>query len=186
MVNNPFNKKASDKMKVVIDTLKKDYASLRTGRASLALLDPITVDYYGTKTPLNQVASLSVPDPRQITIQPWDQKAIAEIEKAILKSDLGLTPSNDGKVIRINIPHLTEERRKELVKVAKKRLEEAKVAIRNIRRDVNEDIKKEEKDKKISEDDSKRFHEDIQKLTDTFIEKAEEILRHKENEIMEV
>lgn len=185
-MNSPFHKKATEKMKMVIDLLKKDYATLRTGRASLALLDPIHVDYYGTKTPLNQVASLSVPDPRQITIQPWDAKAIPEIEKAIFKSDLGLTPSNDGKVIRITIPHLTEERRKELVKVAKKRLEEAKVAIRNIRRDINEEIKREEKDKKISEDESKRHHEEIQKLTDSFIEKADETMRHKEMEIMEV
>lgn len=186
MNTNPFNKKASEKMKLVIESLKKDYASLRTGRASLALLDGIFIDYYGTKTPLNQVASLGIPDPRQITIQPWEHKLVSEIEKAILKSDLGLMPSNDGKIIRINIPHLTEERRKDLVKVAKKRLEEAKVAIRNIRRDINEDIKKEEKDKKISEDDSKKFLEDIQKLTDTYIEKSDEIFKHKENEIMEV
>lgn len=186
MTNNPFNKKASEKMKLVIESLKRDYASLRTGRASLALLEPITVEYYGTKTPLNQLASLSIPDPRQIAIQPWDQRMIAEIEKAILKSDLGLTPSNDGKIIRITIPQLTEERRKELVKVAKKRLEEAKVAIRNIRRDINEEIKKEEKEKKLSEDDTKKYLDDIQKLTDSFIEKAEEIERHKEKEIMEV
>ncbi len=185
-MNSPFYKKATERMKIVIDTLKKDYASLRTGRASLALLDPIHVDYYGTKTPLNQVASLGVPDPRQITIQPWDPKAIPEIEKAILKSDLGLTPSNDGKTIRLTIPPLTEERRKDLVKFAKKRLEEARVSIRNIRRDINEEIKKGEKDKKISEDESKRFLEEIQKLTDSYIEKAEEILRHKEKEIMEV
>lgn len=186
MTNNPFNKKASEKMKLVIESLKRDYASLRTGRASLALLEPITVEYYGTKTPLNQLASLSIPDPRQIAIQPWDQRMIAEIEKAILKSDLGLTPSNDGKIIRITIPQLTEERRKEFVKVAKKRLEEAKVAIRNIRRDINEEIKKEEKEKKLSEDDTKKYLDDIQKLTDSFIEKAEEIERHKEKEIMEV
>ncbi|HIJ60738.1 MAG TPA: ribosome recycling factor [Nitrospirae bacterium] len=186
MTNNPFSKKTSEKMKLALESLKKDYASLRTGRASLALLDGIFIDYYGNKTPLNQVASLGIPDPRQITIQPWENKLLSDIEKAILKSDLGLMPSNDGKIIRINIPHLTEERRKELVKIAKKRLEETKIAIRNIRRDINEEIKKEEKDKKISEDDSKKLLEEIQKITDSHIEKAEEILRHKENEIMEV
>ncbi|MCX8070052.1 MAG: ribosome recycling factor [Thermodesulfovibrionales bacterium] len=186
MSNNPFSKKATERMKLVLESLKKDYASIRTGRASLALLDGIMVDYYGTKTPLNQVASLGIPDPRQITIQPWESKIMSEIEKAILKSDLGLMPTNDGKIIRINIPHLTEERRKELVKVAKKRLEEAKVAIRNIRRDINEEIKKEEKEKKISEDDAKKLLDEIQKLTDSYIEKSDEILKHKENEIMEV
>lgn len=181
-----FSKKTTEKMKSATDNLKKEYSTLRTGRASLALFEPIFVNYYGVRTPLNQVATLGIPDPRQITIQPWEQKMFGEIEKAILKSDLGLTPTNDGKVIRINIPPLTEERRKELVKVAKKRLEECKVAIRNIRREINEEIKKEEKDKKISEDESKKLLDEIQKLTDSFIEKADEIFRHKEAEIMEV
>jgi ribosome recycling factor len=169
-----------------IEALKKDFGSVRTGRASLALLDGIMVDYYGTATPLQQMASLSVPDPRQIAIQPWEQKIIPEIEKAIMKSDLGLTPSNDGKIIRIMIPALTEERRKQLVKVVKKRAEEAKIAIRNIRRDINEELKKLEKDQHMSEDDVKKFHDEIQKLTDAYVAKVDEVLKHKENEIMEV
>ncbi|HAK87921.1 MAG: ribosome recycling factor [Nitrospirae bacterium GWC2_46_6] len=181
-----FKKKASDRMNAAVDVLKKDFASLRTGRASLALLDGISVDYYGTQTPVNQVATLGIPDPRQITVQPWEQKIIPEIEKAILKSGLGLTPSNDGKTIRLNIPALTEERRKELVKVAKKRAEEARVAVRNIRRDINEDVKKAEKDQHLSEDDVKKLHEEIQKITDSYIAKVEEVLQHKEKEIMEV
>ncbi|MCX8027328.1 MAG: ribosome recycling factor [Thermodesulfovibrionales bacterium] len=181
-----FSKKATEKMKIATENLKKEYSTLRTGRASLALLEPVFVNYFGVRTPLNQVATLGIPDPRQITIQPWDQKMFGEIEKAILKSDLGLTPTNDGKMIRINIPPLTEERRKELVKVAKKRLEECKVTIRNIRRDINEEIKKEEKEKKISEDEAKKLLDEIQKITDNYIEKAEEIFKHKEAEIMEV
>ncbi|MBI5213899.1 MAG: ribosome recycling factor [Nitrospirae bacterium] len=181
-----FKKKASDRMNVAVDALKKDFASLRTGRASLALLDGISVDYYGTQTPVNQVATLGIPDPRQITIQPWEQKIISEIEKAILKSGLGLTPSNDGKTIRLNIPALTEERRKELVKVAKKRAEEARVAVRNIRRDINEEVKKAEKEQRLSEDDVKKLHEEIQKITDSYISRVEEVLQHKEKEIMEV
>lgn len=181
-----FNKKAADKMNGAIESLKKDFASTRTGRASISLLDGILVDYYGTSTPISQVASLGIPDPRQITIQPWEQKLIPEIEKAILKSDLGLTPGNDGKTIRINIPPLTEERRKQLVKVVKKRAEEARVSIRNIRRDINEEIKKAEKDKHLSEDDVKRFQEEIQKVTDSYISKVEDVLQHKEKEIMEI
>lgn len=181
-----FKKKATDRMNGAIDALKKDFASIRTGRASLALLDGINVDYYGTPTPLNQVATLGVPDPRQITIQPWEQKLIPEIEKAILKSDLGLTPSNDGKTIRINIPQLTEERRKQLVKVVKKRAEDARIAIRNIRRDVNDELKKAEKEQHFSEDDVKRLQEEIQKITDSYIARVEDVLQHKEKEIMEV
>jgi ribosome recycling factor len=181
-----LRKKTTDRMDGAIEALKKDFASVRTGRASLALLDGIMVDYYGTATPLQQVASLSVPDPRQIAIQPWEQKIIPEIEKAIMKSDLGLTPSNDGRVIRIMIPVLTEERRKQLVKVVKKRAEEAKIAIRNIRRDINEELKKLEKDQHMSEDDVKKFHDEIQKLTDSYVAKVDEVLKHKENEIMEV
>lgn len=181
-----FKKKADEKMNKAIEALKKDFGSIRTGRASLSLLDGIHVDYYGTPTLLNQAASLSVPDSRQITIQPWDQKMIPEIEKAILKSDLGLTPGNDGKVIRLTIPQLTEERRKELVKIAKKKCEDARVAIRNIRRDINEEIKKSEKEKHMSEDDVKRLQEEIQKVTDAHIHKVDEVFHHKENEIMEV
>lgn len=181
-----FKKKATEKMNATIEVFKKDLSSIRTGRASLALLDGITVDYYGTPTPLNQVATLGVPDPRQITIQPWDTKIIPDIEKAILKSNLGITPTNDGKMIRLNIPPLTEERRKELVKVAKKKAEDARIAIRNIRRDINEEIKKAEKEKLLSEDNAKKLHEEIQKITDSFIVKIDDILHNKEKEIMEV
>lgn len=181
-----LKKKTVERMDAAIESLKKDFASIRTGRASLALLDGIQVDYYGTLTPLQQVASLSIPDPRQIAIQPWEQRIISEIEKAIMKSDLGLTPSNDGRVIRISIPPLTEERRKQLVKVVKKRAEEARIAVRNIRRDTNDELRKAEKDQHLSEDDVKKFHEEIQKLTDSYIVKVDEMLKHKENEIMEV
>ena len=181
-----LRKKTTDRMDGALEALKKDFASIRTGRASLALLDGIMVDYYGTATPLQQVASLSVPDPRQIAIQPWEQRIIPEIEKAVMKSDLGLTPSNDGRMIRIMIPPLTEERRKQLVKVVKKRAEEAKIAIRSIRRDTNEELKRLEKDQHLSEDDVKKFHDEIQRMTDSFIVKVDEVLKHKENEIMEV
>ncbi len=181
-----LRKKTSERMSSAIDALKKEFSSIRTGRASLALLDGITVDYYGTTTPLQQLASLTIPESRQIAIQPWEQRIIPEIEKAILKSDLGLTPMNDGKIIRINIPILTEERRKQLVKLVKKRAEEAKVAVRNIRRDSNEELKKLEKEKHLSEDDAKKEHDEIQRITDSFIKKIDEVLEHKEKEIMEV
>lgn len=181
-----LKKKASERMTGAAESLKKDLASIRTGRASLALLDGINVNYYGTMTPLTQLATLGIPDSRQISIQPWEQKLIPEIEKAILKSDLGLTPGNDGKVIRLNIPMLTEERRKQLVKVAKKRAEEAKIAVRNIRRDIMDELKKMEKEKHLSEDDVKRFQEEVQKTTDSYIGRVDEILQHKEKEIMEV
>ncbi len=181
-----FKKKANEKMNQAVEVFKKDLASFRTGRASLSIFDNIKVEYYGSLVPLNQVATLGIPEPRTITIQPWEQKMINEIEKAIMKSDLGLTPINDGKIIRINIPPLTEERRKQLVKVVKKRAEEARVAIRNIRRDIIEEIKKAEKDKKLSEDDSRRLQEEIQKITNSFIEKVDQILEQKEKEIMEV
>ncbi|MCL4491829.1 MAG: ribosome recycling factor [Nitrospirae bacterium] len=181
-----LKKKATEKMNGAVEALKKDLTSIRTGRASLALLDGIHVDYYGTSTPLSQVATLGIPESRQITIQPWEQKLIPEIEKAILKSDLGLTPNNDGKSIRLNIPPLTEERRKQLVKVVKKRAEEARIAIRNIRRDINDELKKTEKEKRLSEDDVKKFQEEVQKLTNSYIGKVDEVLQHKEKEIMEV
>ncbi|MBI5025215.1 MAG: ribosome recycling factor [Nitrospirae bacterium] len=174
------------KMDGALEALKKDLAGIRTGRASLAILDGITVDYYGNPTPINQVATMSVPESRLITIQPWEQRLIPEIEKAILKSDLGLTPSNDGKTIRIPIPSLTEERRKQLVKVVHKRAEEARVAIRNIRRDGNEELKKLEKEKHLSEDDIRKSLDEIQKITDSYIKRVDEILSHKEAEIMEV
>ena len=149
-------------------------------------MDGILVAYYDNPTPINQVSSLSTPDSRQIVIQPWEQKIIPNIEKAILKSDLGLTPMNDGKIIRINIPPLTEERRKQLVKVVKKRAEEARVSVRNIRREFNESLKKLEKEKEISEDELKKSIDEVQKITDDFIKKVDEKLEHKEKEIMEV
>ncbi len=181
-----LKRKTTERMTGAIEALKKEFASIRTGRASLALLDGIVVNYYGTSTPLQQLASLSIPESRLIAIQPWDPKIIPDIEKAIMKSDLGITPVNDGRMIRIQIPPLTEERRKQLVKIVKKKAEETKVAIRNIRRDVNEEIKKIEKEKHLSEDDIKRFQDEIQKVTDSFIAKADEVLSFKEKEIMEV
>ncbi|MEJ2697809.1 MAG: ribosome recycling factor [Candidatus Sulfobium sp.] len=181
-----LRKRTSERMNGAIEALKKEFGSIRTGRASLSLLEGISVNYYGTITPLQQLASLSIPESRQIAIQPWEQRIIPDIEKAIMKSDLGLTPMNDGKIIRINIPDLTEERRKQLVKVVRKRTEEAKVAVRNIRRDANDELKKMEKDEHLSEDDVKREQEEIQKITDSFVKKADEILEHKEKEIMEV
>jgi ribosome recycling factor len=178
--------KTTDRMSRTIEALKKDLASIRTGRASLALLDGIMVNCYDTLTPLEQLASLSIPESRQMAIQPWDQKIIPDIEKAILKSDLGLTPANDGKTIRINIPPLTEERRKQLVKMVRKKAEEAKVAVRNIRRDANEELKRLEKDKHVSEDVVKKSQDEIQKLTDSYIAKVDEVVANKEKEIMEV
>jgi len=179
-------KKTSDRMQGALDALKKEFTGIRTGRASMGLLDGIVVDYYGTPTPVQQLASLSIPETRQIAIQPWEPRLIPEIEKAIMKSDLGLTPMNDGKVIRINIPVLTGERRKQLVKIVKKRAEESRIAVRNIRRDSNEELKKLEKEKHISEDEVKKEHDEVQKVTDAFVKKIEELLEHKENEIMEV
>jgi ribosome recycling factor len=181
-----LKRKTAERMSRTIEVLKKEFASVRTGRASLALLDGIMVNYYDTQTPLQQLASLSIPESRQIAVQPWDQKIIPDIEKAIMKSDLGLTPMNDGKIIRINIPPLTEERRKQLVKAVKKKAEEAKISIRNIRRDANEELKKLEKEKHLSEDEVKKIQEETQKITDSYIAKADEVLGHKEKEIMEV
>lgn len=175
-----------DRMGKSIESLKREYSRLRTGRASISLLDGIRVSYYDTPTPLNQMASLAVPEPRLIVIQPWDKTAIEDIEKAILKSELGLTPINDGKVIRISIPPLTEERRKELVKVARKMSEENKVAIRNIRRDANEMLKDLKKEKEITEDDLYRSQEEVQKATDQFISQVDELCSAKEKEILEI
>ena len=179
-------KDAEDRMKKALASLDKEFSRLRTGRASTTLLDGIRVDYYGTPTPLDQMASVSTPDSRTLTIAPWDRKAFNDVEKAILKSDLGLTPVNDGKIIRISIPPLTEDRRKDLAKVAKKYAEEAKVAIRNIRRDANEALKKKKNDKAISEDDQRKGQEDVQKLTDAYIAKADDALARKDKEIMEI
>lgn len=175
-----------DKMKKALEVLRKEYASLRAGRASVSLLDRIMIDYYGTPTPVNQVAKIAVPEPRTLTIQPWEKPMVAVIEKAIMKSDLGLSPNSDGAVIRLNIPQLTQERRVELAKVINKKAEEARVAIRNLRRDGNDAVKKLEKDKAVSEDESKKAQEDIQKLTDKYIKEADQIMNAKEKEIMEV
>lgn len=174
------------KMEKTIVNLKTDLNKVRTGRASLALLDDIRIDYYGTSTPLNQMATLAVPEPRLITIQPWDPTTIGEIEKAILKSELGLTPMNDGKIIRINIPRLTEERRKELVKVVRKMGEGTKVALRNIRRDANEQVKGLEKNKKISQDQLHQWMDKVQTSTDKYIERVDTVLSAKEKEILEI
>lgn len=176
---------AEERMEKAILSLKRDLATLRAGRASASLLDRIQVEYYGAPTPVNQLANINTPDPRTLMIQPWDKSSLADIEKAIMKSDLGLTPANDGSQIRLSIPPLTEERRGELVKLTKKFGEEAKVAIRNIRRDANDDIKKMEKTD-ISEDESRRHQDDIQKTTDKFIAEVDKILVAKEKEIMEV
>jgi len=176
---------SKDNMGKVIEALKKELKRVRTGRASLSLLDGIKVDYYGTLTPLNQLATLAVPESRQITIQPWDTTVIKEIEKAVLKSDLGLTPSSDGKIIRIAIPPLTEQRRKELVKVVHKISEEYKVSVRNLRRDANELIKDIKKDGKISEDDAFKSQEKIQKITDEHIKLVDQCYKEKEKEILE-
>ncbi len=175
-----------EKMDKAIQAYTRELASVRAGRASASLLDKITVDYYGAPTPINQLASVSVPEARLLVIQPYDKSQVSEVEKAILKSDLGLNPTNDGTVIRIAIPALTEERRRELVKLVKKYSEDAKVAVRNVRRDANDDLKKLEKNGEITEDDLKGYSEDVQKLTDEHIAKIDSITKDKEKEIMEV
>jgi ribosome recycling factor len=181
-----FLNELKSKSEKSLEALRKEMGRVRTGRASLAILDGVRVNYYGAPTPLAQVASLSVPDARTIMIQPWDSKVLGEIEKAIQKSDLGLTPLNDGKVVRINIPPLTEERRKELVKVIKRMEEECKVALRNLRREANEQLKTAKKDKQISEDDQFKSQDEVQKLIDKLIQKAEEIVKAKEKEVLEI
>lgn len=173
------------KMDKSVLLLAQELAKLRTGRASPALLDGVKVDYYGSALPLNQVATVSIPEPRLIIIQPWDKTTLGEIEKAIHKSAIGLTPNNDGNVIRLSIPSLTTERREELVKLTQKLGEDTKVAIRNVRREANTEIKKEEKNKNISEDTSFQTQEEVQKITDEFTKKVDEILRKKEKEIRE-
>lgn len=177
---------AKDRMSKAVEAYTRQLASIRAGRASASLLDRITVPYYGAPTPLNQMAGISVPEARLLVIQPYDKSVLGEIEKAILKSDIGITPTNDGNIIRLAIPALTEERRKELAKEVKKEAEDAKIAIRNIRRDANDDFKKLEKSGDITEDDLHRNGEEIQKLTDSYIEKIDEIAKNKENEIMEI
>ncbi|MBR3748146.1 MAG: ribosome recycling factor [Selenomonadaceae bacterium] len=179
-------KSAEDRLNKTLDALKKDYGTLRAGRAAPSLLDKVTVDYYGTATPVNQIANVTIPEPRMIMIKPYDKSSLKEIEKAIQKSDLGLTPNNDGTAIRLTIPQPTQERRKELVKIVNKKSEEAKVAMRNIRRDANESIKKLEKGKQITEDDRKDAQEKMQKLLDKFIKLVDGVKSAKEKEVMEV
>ncbi|MBI4318502.1 MAG: ribosome recycling factor [Chloroflexi bacterium] len=179
-------KETDGKMTKAVEALKRELVTIRTGRASPGLVERVHVDYFGTPTPINQLATISAPEPRLLVIQPWDKTTIGPIEKAIMKSDLGLMPTNDGKVIRLAIPRLSEERRRELVKVVHKRAEEAKVAIRNIRRDAIDDLKELEKEKLISEDDQKRAQEKLQKATDRFVEQAEHVAAAKEQEVLEV
>ncbi len=185
MIDDVLNE-MKDSMSKSVDALQKELKRIRTGRASLALLDGIMVDYYGSPTPINQLASLSIPEARQILIQPWDAQALSEIEKAIQKSELGLNPSNDGKIIRIVLPPLTEERRRELVKVVKKIAEDYKVQIRNHRRDANDMLKDLKKDKEITEDDMHRSQDEVQKITDDYVSKIDELAKEKEDEIMEI
>ena len=175
-----------DRMKKSIEALKREFASLRTGRATPALLDKVMVEYYGTPTPVNQLANISVPEPRMIMIQPWEKTILHDIEKAIMKSDLGLNPNSDGTAIRLTIPQLTQDRRTELVKSVNKKAEETKVAIRNLRRDANEAIKKLEKSKEVTEDEAKKGQDDMQKLVDKYIKAVDAAKAVKEKEIMEV
>ncbi|GFM36662.1 ribosome recycling factor [Desulfovibrio psychrotolerans] len=177
---------AEERMEKAITALEREFGKLRTGRAHTSLVDNILVDYHGTPTPIKQLASVAIPDSRSITIQPWDKSAFGSVEKAIINSNLGLNPMNDGRLIRINIPMLTEERRKELVKMAKKYVEEAKVAVRNVRRDANEQIKKLEKSKDITEDESRNGQDEVQKLTDAYVAKSDERGAAKEAEIMAI
>ena len=182
----PIRQKLTGQMEQALEHLKRDLAGLRTGRASVALLDGVRVDYYGTMTPLKQVSNISTPEARLITIQSWEPSLIKEIEKAIANSGLGVMPSNDGKIIRIPLPPLTEERRKELSKICKKHGEETKVKIRGFRRDANEELKKLQKDAKLTEDELRKSEQDTQKLTDQYGQKIDEVIKKKEQEIMEV
>lgn len=179
-------KETKEKMEKSLEHYRNELKAVRTGRASVAMFEHIKVDYYGTPTPLNQVGTLSAPEPRLITIQPWEPSLIPAIEKAIMTSNMGFNPSNDGVMIRIPVPPLTEERRREIVKMIKKMAEEAKVIVRNIRRDANEVIKKLEKDKEISEDEAKRLTGKVQELTDEFIKEIDEVTAKKEKDVMEI
>lgn len=185
MINDVL-KNTEDKMLKSTEALRKEYASMRAGRANPSILEKVLVEYYGSMTPVSQMANISAPEARLIVIQPWDKTTIPAIEKAILKSDIGLNPSSDGMVIRLAIPQLTQERRLELVKVAKKKAEESRVAVRNMRRDANDELKKLEKAEHFSEDDGKRAQEEVQKLTDRYIKLIDDILSKKEEEVMEV
>ncbi|EHQ91378.1 ribosome recycling factor [Desulfosporosinus youngiae] len=179
-------KDADERMHKGVDALRREYASIRAGRANPSVLDKVLVEYYGTPTPINQLANISAPEARLLMIQPWDRSVLPAIEKAIMKSDLGLNPSSDGSVIRLMIPQLTSERRVELVKAVKKKAEEARVSVRNVRRDVNDQLKKLEKDHEASEDEVKRAQEEVQKMTDKIIKEIERVMEAKESEIMEV
>lgn len=183
---NEVYRDTEDRMKKAVLALKKDLSTLRTGRATPALLDRIVVDYYGAQTPINQLANISVPEPRLLVIQPWDKNVTGDIERALLKSDLGLTPNSDGSLIRLAIPQLTEERRKDLVKISKKKAEEGRVAIRNIRRDANDTLKSMEKASEITEDELHKAQDEVQKLTDKMVQDVDKVLADKEKEIMEV
>ena len=186
MTQQAVLKDLETRMQAAVDALTREFAGVRTGRANAALLDGVRVEAYGNMTPINQVASVSVPDPRTILIQPWDASQLKEIEKGIVKSDLGLTPSNDGKVIRLTMPSLTEERRKQLAKTVGKFAEDARVAIRSARREANDKMKALAKDKKISEDEERRGHDQIQKATDRFTAKVDELTKKKEQELLTV
>lgn len=183
---DPVLTEAKIRMEKALEALRSDLVTIRTGRASPALIERVHVEYYGVSTPLNQVASISVPEARLLVVQPWDKTSLGAIEKAILKSDLGLNPTNDGKVVRVVIPYLSEERRKELIKLVHKKVEEGHVAVRNCRRDALESLEKQEKAKELSEDDFKRGKEKLQKLTDHYIEHVNETGQAKEQEILEV
>lgn len=185
MVQDALNE-TNERMKGAIKALEEDLGGIRTGRASPALVEKMPVEYYGTPTPLRQLASISIPEPRTITIRPFDRSSLKNIERAILASDLGLTPNNDGQNIHLNLPQLTEERRRDLVKVVARRLEEAKVAIRNVRRDIIRDLREFEEEKMISEDEMRRGEDEVQKLTDKYIEEIDEIGARKEKEILEI
>src|SRR5690349_8660983 len=185
MVDDIFED-AERRMQKAVEVLKQDLSSLRTGRASSALIERITVDFYGAPTPINQVASISVPEARLLVIQPWDRKLLIDIEKAIQKSDLGINPNNDGQVIRLNIPPLNEERRRDMVKMLHKKLDEHKVAVRNIRRDTQDKLQDREKKKEISEDELKRSKDRLQKLTDKYVDEMDKVGKTKEHEILEV
>ena len=185
MIDDVFNE-AKDRMTKAVEALRRELATIRTGRAHPGLVEHLRVDYYGVPTPLNQLATISVPDPRLLTIQPWDRQAMGAIEKAILKSDLSLTPSNDGVIIRLSIPQLTEERRRELAKVVHKKVEEGRVEVRNIRRDGHEELRRLQREKLISEDDQFRGQEKLQKLTDEFVQQVERVGEEKEAELLAV
>ena len=186
MTQQAVQKDLETRMQQAIDVLTREFAGVRTGRANAALLDSVRVEAYGNMTPINQLASVSVPDPRTIVIQPWDASQIKEIEKGLVKSDIGITPSNDGKVIRLTMPTLTEERRKQLAKAVGKLAEDARVSVRNVRREANDKLKALAKEKKISEDEERRGHDQIQKATDRFISRIDELAKKKEQEILSI